>query len=329
MAISPTYPPAGLDIRPFHHDDVLPTDLPAPPIHQDSPRWQRSVAATARDQLVGVGWIWLAPVTDTYFVEVHVCDSHRHRGIGTALFDAVCAGADQGLPVCARVMSSQPWRRAFAESLGCAVRIQYPGTWIDPTSEPGRAWADRQGLPAGYLTQSMAEADLEQVIDAWAFYYEWVHRPFGGVRPERIRDAWGSYANGLDPQLSMITTDATGTVVAFSLVTPDGWQGRTFVVSETVDPVQPDGDALLTATVAASVRALGGAGIRLVELEGHSTDPHSPALVRSLPPGGGDPMDVVELTRPSSMGDHVKSRPANRRGKQGLDQFTVPGSVGG
>ena len=109
------------------------------------------------------------------------------------------------------------------------------------------------------------------------------------------------YATGLDSQLSMITTDAEGAAVAFSLVSPNGWQGRTYVVSETVHPDQADGDALLIATVAASLRALADRGIRLVELEGHSTDPHSPALVRSLPPGGGgDPMLIVELSRPGS-----------------------------
>jgi GNAT superfamily N-acetyltransferase len=290
---------AGLHLRPLHGGDGVSMDLPVPPIDQDSPRWRRSVVAVDHDQLVGVGWISLASVTDTYFVEVHVVHDHRRRGVGTALFEAVCARADQPFPVCARVMSSQPWRRAFAESLGCAVRIQYPGPWIDPTSEPARAWADQQLLPSGYRTGSMAEVEVERVIEAWATYYEWIHRPFGAVRPERIRDQWDPYASGLDPQLSMITTNDSGTLVAFSLVSPDGWQGRTFVVSETVDPEQPDGEALLLATVAASVRALDRRGLRLVELEGHSTDPHSPTLVRSLPPGGGDPMDIVELTRAS------------------------------
>ena len=257
------------------------------------------MVAVDGDRLVGVGWISLDLVTDAYFVEVHVAEDHRRRGVGTALFEAVCALADQPFPVCGRVTSSQPWRREFAESLGCAVRVRYPGPWIDPTSEPGRVWAKQQPLPSGYRTRSMAEMEVERVIVAWATYYGWAHRRFGVVRAERIRDRWDSYAVGLDPQLSMITTDQTGSVVAFSLVSPDGWQGRTFIVSETVDPEQSDGDTLLIATVAASVRALGRRGIRLVELEGHSTDPHSPALLRSLPPDGGDPMEIIELTRPS------------------------------
>ena len=78
------------------------------------------------------------------------------------------------------------------------------------------------------------------------------------------------------------------------LVIPSGWQGRTFAVSETVDPEHADGDTLLIATVAASVRAVGCRGIRLVELEGHVTDAHSPTLARSLPPLGGDPMGIAE-----------------------------------
>ncbi|GAA3633169.1 GNAT family N-acetyltransferase [Microlunatus ginsengisoli] len=289
--------PGGPELRPLTADDILPAELPGPPIDQGSPRDPRPVVAVDHDQLVGVGWTSLDPVLELYFAEINVVVDHRRRGVGTALFRAVCAGADPSFPVCARVMSSQPWRRGFADSLGCVTRVRCPEVWIDPVSEPGRAWADRQVLPPGFRTLPLAEVDRELVIGAWASYYDWAHRPLGAVRTERLREHWDRYADGLDPQLSMITTDEPGTVVAFSLVTPDGWQGRTFVVAETADPAQPDGDALLTATVAASIRALARRGTRLVELEGHATDPHSPALARSLPPGGSDPMEIVELTR--------------------------------
>ncbi len=72
------------------------------------------------------------------------------------------------------------------------------------------------------------------------------------------------------------------------------------IVSETVQVDQADGDALLAATVAGSLEALAERGIRLVELEGHTTDPHSPALVASLPTIGADPMDMVRLDLPGA-----------------------------
>ena len=106
----PILRPGSICVR-YMLTTLFPVDLPVPPIDQDSPRWQRSVVAVDRDQPVGVGWISLDPVTDTYFVEIHVAVDHRRRGVGTALFEAVCGRADQPFPVCARVMSSQPWRR--------------------------------------------------------------------------------------------------------------------------------------------------------------------------------------------------------------------------
>ena len=97
----------------------------------------------------------------------------------------------------------------------------------------------------------------------------------------------------------MVTIDAsTQAVVALSLVTPDAWDGRTMIVCETVHEGQPDGDRLLCATVAASLGRLAARGHGRVELEGHSTDAHLPQLVRSLPPAGGDPMDILKLLPP-------------------------------
>jgi hypothetical protein len=70
-------------------------------------------------------------------------------------------------------------------------------------------------------------------------------------------------------------------------------------VSETVERDQADGSRLLLATAAASLDVLAHKGTRLVELEGHTTDAHSPALVSSLPTVGGDPMDILKLAPPT------------------------------
>lgn len=49
--------------------------------------------------------------------------------------------------------------------------------------------------------------------------------------------------------------------------------------------------------MAASLQVLGERGTHLVELEGHTTDTHSPALVAGLPPHEADPMDLLRLRR--------------------------------
>ena len=123
--------------------------------------------------------------------------------------------------------------------------------------------------------------------------------PLAPFTPNIFQPYWARYGSGLDGETSMVTIDAsTQAVVALSLVTPDAWDGRTMIVSETVHEDQPDGDRLLRATVAASLSRLAARGHDRVELEGHSTDAHSPQLVRSLPPAGGDPMDVLKLLPP-------------------------------
>lgn len=128
--------------------------------------------------------------------------------------------------------------------------------------------------------------------------FGWTHRRSAPFTPN-VFETIAQYGSGLDRETSMLTIDAsTRAVVALSLVTPDAWDGRTMVVSETVHEDQPDGDRLLRATVAASLSRLAAQGHGRVELEGHSTDVHSPQLVRSLPPAGGDPMDILKLVSP-------------------------------
>lgn len=58
-----------------------------------------------------------------------------------------------------------------------------------------------------------------------------------------------------------------------------------------------DGEQLLRATLAGSLAVLDQRGIRLVELEGHSSDAHHPLLLDDLPSIGSDPLDVLKLQR--------------------------------
>jgi hypothetical protein len=133
----------------------------------------------------------------------------------------------------------------------------------------------------------MDEVPLERVEPVWATYFEWAHRPYGTVHTDHLPQVWAGYKAGLDLDTSRLSTESsTGAIVALSLVTPDAWDGRTMIVSETVHEEQRHGDQLLGATIEASLSTLADQGIRRVELEGHSTDAHSPQIVRN-PSGGG------------------------------------------
>lgn len=290
----------SIEIRAVRAGDHLPAELPIPQPDQDRPRWRRSRIALKPGQIVGVASIALAPATESYFCEINVLPAHRRQGIGTQLYAAIHELTDPRYPVLARAMSSQPLRRAFAESLGCSVRTHCPEPWIDPTTEVARRWIADQRLPSGYTTVAMADHPEDEIVDAWTTYYLWAHERFGTVRADHVRQTWDGFVAGLDSTASMITVDENDTIVAFSLVSPDAWEGRTMIVSETVQADQRDGSQLLRATVAASLSVLAERGVHRVELEGHTTDPHSPSLVETLPSDGGDPMDILELKPPAA-----------------------------
>jgi GNAT superfamily N-acetyltransferase len=286
-------------IREPRDGDRFAVGVPAVRPDEDIPRWRRSRVAIADEEVVGAATFTLSAVTDSYFCEVTVAPGYRRRGVGTRLYAAAYSLLDRPFPVLARAMSSQPIRRRFAESIGCSEHIHCPEPWIDPASAPAQQWIAQQRLPSGYTVAAMRDLPAERVEGAWATYFAWVHRPFGTVHVDRLPQLWAGYREGVDPEVSMLAVrTSTGDIVALSLVTPDAWDGRTMVVSETVQPDQPDGDQLLRATVAASLTPLGRRGTHRVELEGHTTDPHSPQLVRSLPPGGGDPMVILRLAPP-------------------------------
>ena len=303
--------PPELLIRSLLPDDDVVDGLPTPRPDADTPQWHRTRVAIADGQVVGFASLTLAPEIDWYFCEVTVSPDYRRRGIGTRLYAAVYELTDRSFPVVTRAMSSQPVRRRFAEFIGCSTLVHCPEPWIDPTSTAGREWITQQQLPGGYQTVAMDELPIERVEQAWATYFEWAHRPFGTVHTEYLPQVWAQYSAGLDPDASRLSIESsTGAIVALSLVTPDAWDGRTMIVSETVHEEQRQGDQLLGATIAASLSTLADQGIRRVELEGHSTDPHSPQIVRTLPAAGGDPMDILELAPPHRGQTHEAARPA-------------------
>jgi GNAT superfamily N-acetyltransferase len=281
-----------IQVRTFRAGDTTAEGLLSPPPDQDGHRWRRTLVAVAEGQVLGAATLTLNAVTDSYFCEVAVSPDHRRSGLGTRLFHEVQQTSDRRLPVLGRAMSSQPLRRHFAEHLGGSVLMHCPTPSIDPASTAGRAWAAAQRLPEGYVTSPVADAPTDEVRAAWSRYFTWSHQPFGAVRAEALPARWEDYREGVDGNLSALCRDPEGRIVALSLVSPEIWDGRTFVVAETVHRDQPGGLDLLQATLAASLSTLADRGVRRVEIEGHSGDSHIPELFATLPPGPSDPLDI-------------------------------------
>lgn len=297
MSTNSSYPTNGdVEIRLLQPDDHFADDLPSPTPDSDGPRWRRTLVATVDGDVVGVGTLALALATASYFCEINVSAEFQRRRIGTRLFEALRVLPGRPLPILSRAMSSHPARRDFAVQLGGSILVHCPMPRVDPTSETGREWMDLQTTPAGYETVPSANLSVDDVRTAWSSYFVWSHEAFGTVQCEALPIVWEGYSAGLDNDLSHVCVDrASGQIVAFSLVSPNGWEGRTFVVAETVHRNAADGVALLRATVAASLRALSERGVQKVDIEGHSTDANLPLLVQGLPPGPSDPMDIYLL----------------------------------
>jgi GNAT superfamily N-acetyltransferase len=286
----------AVQIRALQAAEEIAEGLPSPPPDSEHPWWRRTLMAVVEGQAVGFATLALNPATDTYMCEVSVSPAFRRRGIGTRLFTAMQQIADHRLPIVGRVMSSQPLRRPFAEHLGGSVLLRCPMPSIDPTSAAGQQWTAAQQLPDGYQTTRMTDLPAGETQAAWSAYYIWAHQPLGPTRADALPTVWEEYRSGIDDTLSYLCTDAEGQIVAFSFVSPEVWDGRTFLVAETANRDQTLGVSVLQATVAASLRACADRGIQRVEIEGHTTDPHIPQLIETLPAGPSDPLDIYLLT---------------------------------
>ncbi|MDP9225273.1 MAG: GNAT family N-acetyltransferase [Actinomycetota bacterium] len=291
--------PPDVNVRPPQSNDVMAQGLSPPLPDCDEPVWRRTVVAERGGRVIGSAFAVLTRVHDAYFCDVEVSQAHRRQGIGTALYHAVSALTEPSFPLLTRAMRSQPLRRLFAEAIGCELVMHCPEPLAAPTAPVWRRWVADHPVPAGYSAAPMSGLPTAAVEAAWRTLYVWANARCCPVRTEGLAALWNDYRAGLDADASMLITESKGgdAIVALSLVSPEVWDGRTFIVSETVRPDQPGGDDLLRAAVAASLRVLGNRGVTRVELEGHTSDPHSPALLASLPEHDADPMEILRLRR--------------------------------
>ena len=80
-------------------------------------------------------------------------------------------------------------------------------------------------------------------------------------------------------------------IVALGFVSGQ-WDGRTFIIAETVLADEPRGDQLVAAVTAAMLRELARQDYALVEFEGHDIDPHID-IIKSIPAVRNDTLTML------------------------------------
>jgi hypothetical protein len=262
----------------------------------DGARWRRTLVAEVDGAVVGAGSLRRSPMhRDVCVLEIDTAEAAGGlRQLGPPLYEGLLRLRPEPWSVHWRAMASRPERLEFAQAAGFEVLIHCPSPRVDPTSEEVRRWiAEYENAPDA-VVHSAESCSTDELLDAWAGSYSWVHASWSPVTSfEAVRETLAaSQLPGVDRSLSAVAV-RSDRIVALALVSPDVWDGRTFVIAETVHRDQPDGRALVGAVMAASLRRLGESGRTAVEFEGHTIDPHYAPLAATLPTTGADPLTIL------------------------------------
>ncbi|HEY0642214.1 MAG TPA: hypothetical protein VGD39_02255 [Nocardioides sp.] len=235
------------------------------------------------------------------FCDVQVDHGRRREGIGFALWAALDRAVPPSETLVCRVLHADADAVAFVGSIGHDLVEHCPAPQADPTSQAWAAWCAAQAVPDGSVavgSDEVPEADLEE---AWVDYYVWAHETVGPLRPRAVvAAASAGLGADLDHGVSTLVLRG-GRVVAIALVFSEPpWDGIVRVLAETPRVDEPDGVHLVAAALARTLTLLADRGVRRVELEGRTFDPHLPAVVATFPPHDSNPMSVVRLHRSGS-----------------------------
>jgi hypothetical protein len=232
------------------------------------------------------------------FCDVQVEPDRRREGIGSALWAALDRAVPTTEALVCRVLHADADAVGFAGSIGHDLVELCPGPQVDPTTTALSDWCAAQRVPDGSVAvgpDGVPEADLEE---AWVDYYVWAHETVGPLRPRAdIAAASAGLGDALDHGVSTLVLRG-GRVVAIALVWSEPpWDGIVRVLAETPRVDEPDGQHLVAAALARTLTLLAERGVRQVELEGRTFDPHLPAVVATFPPHDSNPMSVLRLHR--------------------------------
>lgn len=158
--------------------------------------------------------------------------------------------------------------------------------------------------PGGVELVPLADVSDDVLAEAWTAQYAWMHETWAPITAAAaVREA---FEEEVLPTLNRTASDAAvdgGRITALTLAMNQGWDGRTFLIGETIRPDEPSGRQLLGSAIAAVLAALADAGSPLVEFEGHAVDPHID-VVTSVPAVAHDPLTVLIW---SDRMDHARS----------------------
>ena len=211
---------------------------------------------------------------------------------------AVDRSVPPGAALISRVLHVDSHAVGFADSIGHEVIELCPAPQADPATPSWAAWCEAHPVPDGAVAvgpDSVAEVDLEE---AWVDYYVWAHEMIGPLKSRAdVAAASAGLRAELDHEVSTLLLRG-GRVVALSLVwAAPPWDGVVRVLAETPRVDEPGGEQLVAAALARTLTLLADRGVRPVELEGRTFDPHLPAVAATFPPHQSNPMSVVRLRR--------------------------------
>ena len=233
-----------------------------------------------------------------HFCDVQVDHHRRREGIGSALWAALDRAVPPREALISRVLHADTAAVGFVGAIGHDLVELCPAPQAHPTAPAWATWCAAQPIPDGAVAvgpDAVPEADLEE---AWVDYYVWAHRMIGPLRPRAVvAEASAGLGGDLDHGVSTLLLRG-GRVVALSLVFDrPAWDGIVRVLAETPRVDEPDGTHLVAGALARTLTLLGDRGVRVVELEGRTVDPHLPAVVATFPAHDSNPMSVVRLHR--------------------------------
>jgi hypothetical protein len=193
----------------------------------------------------------------------------------------------------ARAMTSRPERLAFATALGFQVLMTCPSPQVEPAAAAVRDWCALQHCPDGISVVPVGAVSVASLVDAWTTYYEWVHQSWAPITSREAVSA--SFEEQMLPTIgttpSMVALHDQR-IVTLGSVSGPAWDGRIFIIAETVLADEPRGDQLVASVTAAILGELARQHFALVEFEGHDSDPHID-IIKSIPALRHDPLTIL------------------------------------
>ncbi len=146
-----------------------------PPIAEETLKWlmergdperpNARFVATAEGRIIGSGYLRGAPPLPDLLLNIEVDATHRRRGIGTRLLEAVDAADERRLPTLMMIVETDAGSLAFARHHGFAERDRQSESVLDLASFDPDAFADAQAaaVAGGITFRTMAEVDSPEM----------------------------------------------------------------------------------------------------------------------------------------------------------------------